>query len=397
MSQNSIKLDPIGEEIFNIRAIQIRILEDVPAVTPFQDSSMGPFRSLNLSILTVEDEEGHIGEGPVMGPYIHILQSCVFPHLLHTRGVRYRDLYPLLYWAIRNEGFRGPASSLLGQVDLALHDLACRRRGVPLHQYLHGTRSFANAYGSGAGTNYSYEDLEREMGYFMDQGFSCIKMKVGMHFGVDIKQDIERVKVVRSLIGKNVRLAVDANQIWTVTQALEFLRGVEDQDIAWFEEPVHSASLSDIACLSAQTSVSLSFGESEKSSKVFPELKKAGVRHLQPAPTHLASVGEWLDVRDLAEESGLALSSGGNPFYAAALIATASEGAQVEYLYTLMDGLREYFSEYPVLENGRFVLPELEGIPIRIDWERLERKNKVLAWKTWTSAEVGQYRPLVVS
>jgi L-alanine-DL-glutamate epimerase-like enolase superfamily enzyme len=231
----------------------------------------------------------------------------------------------------------------------------------------------------------------------MDQGFSCIKMKVGMHFGKNIKGDVERVKFVRSLIGKDVRLAVDANQIWTVQEALAFIREVEDQDIAWFEEPVHSAGLTDIACLSAQTAVSLSFGESERSGKVFPELKKAGVTHLQPSPSHLAGVGEWLEVRDLAQRSGMALSSGGFSLYTAALVATASDTALVEYLYPLADGLREYFSEHPLLDKGCFILPDITGIPVRIDWDRLERKHKILAHKIWTAAEIGRYTPSVVA
>ncbi|HEV2483614.1 MAG TPA: mandelate racemase/muconate lactonizing enzyme family protein [Puia sp.] len=390
-------LSPIGEEIFNIKKIQIRTLADVPAVMPFQDSTMGPFRTFNLTMLTLEDEDGNIGEGPVMGSYAHILQHCIFPHLLHNRGLKYADLYPLLYWSIRNEGFRGPAASLLGQVDLALHDLACRRKGVSLQHYLQGKRNFAQAYGSGGGTNYSYADLEREMGYFIDQGFSCVKMKVGKHFGKRINEDIERVKFVRSLIGNNVRLAVDANQIWTVQEALNFIQEVEDQDIAWFEEPVHSAALSDIARLSAQTSIPLSFGESERSAKVFPELKKAGVSHLQPSPSHLAGVGEWLEVRDLAQRSGLLLSSGGFTVYTAALVATASETTLLEYLYPLMDGLRGYFSEHPVLTKGCFILPEIPGIPIRIDWDRLERNKKIVTQKIWTESGVGRYTPLVVS
>lgn len=397
MSPITFTLNPIGDEVFNIKKISVRTLADVPAVTPFQDSSMGPFRSYNMSLLTLEDEDGNIGEGPVTAGYIHILQNCIFPQLLHSGGLRYEILYPRLYWAIRNEGFRGPASSLLGQVDLALHDLACRRKGVSIQQYLHGARNHARAYGSGGGTNYSLAQLEKEMSHFLDLGFSCVKMKVGMHFGKNIREDIERVRFVRKLIGKDIRLAVDANQIWTVMEAMAFMRGVEDQDIAWLEEPVHSAALSEIAQLSALSPVGLSFGESEKSAKVFPELKKAGVAHLQPAPTHLASVREWMDVRDLAEKSGLAFSSGGYSHYAAALVSTASDGAMVEFLYPLMDGLREYFAEHPFVENGSFVLPDVSGIPIRIDWDRLQRKNKIVGRKTWTVNEVGNYTPMVTS
>ena len=390
-------LSPIREETFNIKEIHIRTLAEVPAVIPFQDSTMGPFRSYNMSVLTLEDEDGNIGEGPVMASYGHLLRKCIFPHLLHSRGIRYGDLYPRLYWSIRNEGFRGPASALLGQVDLALHDLACRRKGVSLQHYLGGTRSIAKGYGSGGGTNYSCPELEREMGYFLDQGFTCVKMKVGMNFGRNRKEDVERVRLVRRMIGKDVRLAVDANQIWSVEEALAFVREVEDQDIAWFEEPVHSASLSDIWRLSELSAIPLAFGESERTAKVFPELKEAGVAHVQPSPMHLAGVGEWMEVRDLAERSGLEFSSGGYAVYTAALVATASESCLVEYLYPLMDGLREYFAEYPVLEKGCFILPEIPGIPIRVDWDRLERAHKIVNRRTWTAAEVDRYSPSVVA
>jgi hypothetical protein len=50
-----------------------------------------------------------------------------------------------------------------------------------------------------------------------------------------------------------------------------------------------------------------------------------------------------------------------------------------------------------LLDKGCFILPDITGIPVRIDWDRLERKHKILAHKIWTAAEIGRYTPSVVA
>ncbi|MGY0036412.1 hypothetical protein [Pedobacter sp. NJ-S-72] len=95
----------IEDEIFNIKRVRIRVLEQVQSVIPFQDATMGPFPNFGISIITIEDEDGNIGEAPVYSTYLNILESCLFPILFHSHSVPYKDFYPRLYWSIRNEGF----------------------------------------------------------------------------------------------------------------------------------------------------------------------------------------------------------------------------------------------------------------------------------------------------
>jgi L-alanine-DL-glutamate epimerase-like enolase superfamily enzyme len=211
-----------------------------------------------------------------------------------------------------------------------------------------------------------------------------------------MKEDIEKVKFVRRLIGNDAKLAVDANQIWSVKEALDFIDAIGQENIAWFEEPVHSATLTDIEQLCKESPVSIAFGESERSGKVFPALVKAGVSHLQPIPNYLSSIKEWMEVKDLAIKHQIEFSSGGYSLYTSTLMTTAPEKFRVEYLFTLMSVLEPYFSVHPTLEKGRFVLPDIEGLPIRIDWDYWERKNKVVAKKSWTAKESIKYRPSVL-
>nr|WP_295863915.1 enolase C-terminal domain-like protein [uncultured Chitinophaga sp.] len=385
----------IDHQIFNITGVQLRELEPATAVTPIQDATMGPFPAFGLALITLEDENGFIGEAPVYSSYINILENCLLPILLHSHHMPYHQLYQLLYWSIRNEGFRGPASALVGQIDLALHDLAARREGVPLHRYLNAGRDTVKMYGSGGGTNYTLPELEKEVRLFLDAGVDCYKMKVGKGFGGRMEEDAARVKFVRGLLGKDIRLAVDANQIWSGEEALRFADMIAAEEVAWFEEPIHSAAFEQIGLLCSRTPLCISFGESERTSRLFPTLVSMGVRHLQPVPTHLGGVNEWKEVRDLAAKSGTDFSSGGYSLFTAALMATADEACEVEYLYAIMYGLERYFAVRPEWKNGTFVLPDIAGMPVRVDWDYCRKADKIVKHYSWNNLNTRKYSPIV--
>jgi len=237
--------------------------------------------------------------------------------------------------------------------------------------------------------------LEKEMKLFLDAGVDCVKIKVGSQFGTKMERDIERVRFVRSLIGGEVKLAVDANQTWSTDQALAFIDKVGIDDIAWVEEPIHSAHYLEIEKLCRLSPVPIAYGESERTAKMFPSLVHIGVAHLQPVPTQLGGIKEWAEVRDLAIKNGLDLTSGGYSFYTAPMLATAPDDCAVEYLYSLMYGLERYFMVRPVWHQGRFKLPDIEGVPVRIDWGYWEKADKIIVNRVWTKDQLSAYNPTV--
>ncbi|CAL1518890.1 enolase C-terminal domain-like protein [Chitinophaga sp. MM2321] len=383
-------------QIFNIVRVRINVLEPTPTVTPFQDATMGPFLAFGLAVIILEDENGYQGEAPVFSSYTNVLESCFLPILLHSHGVPYEEMYSKLYWSIRNEGFRGAAGALLGQIDFALHDLAARRANLPLHRFLGASRDHVKVYGSGGGTNYTLRQLEMEIGYFLDKGLDCYKMKIGKDFGTNLPEDVERVKFVRSILGPGVRLAVDVNQVWNCEQAMRFLDLTSNLEIDWIEEPVHSAMFDQIATLCAATPVKVSFGESERTSKLFPTLLNAGVRHFQPVPTQIGGVREWMDVRNIAQAAGIDFSSGGYSLYTASLMTTAGPECQVEYLYAIMGGLEKYFAVKPEWHDGGFLLPDIAGVPVRVDWDYWHRAGKIVRTVQWDASSIVAYIPNVI-
>lgn len=388
-------MNEIDNEVFNVKKISIRVLAPVDNVTPFQDATMGPFPSFGLSIISIEDEDGYVGEAPVYNSYNNILETCLFPILFHCQGVPYKEFFPKMYWSIRNEGFKGAASALLGQVDMALYDLASRRKMMPLYRYIGGTRNAVKIYGSGGGTNYTFQQLENEVNLFLDAGVDCYKMKIGKDFGTNMREDIERVKYVKQLVGNRMKLAVDANQIWSCTDVLKFIDAIGEEDLSWIEEPIHSAAYDQIEELCKRTSVEVAYGESERTSKIFPMLANCGIRHLQPVPTQFGGMKEWMEVRDLCANRDLQLSSGGYSLYSSFLMTTASQKGMIEYLYSLMYGLEKYFLIKPSLREGQFHLPESAGLPVRVDWEYCYKENKVVRELVWEKHQIPHYNPLV--
>ncbi|HET7898992.1 MAG TPA: enolase C-terminal domain-like protein, partial [Flavisolibacter sp.] len=157
----------------------------------------------------------------------------------------------------------------------------------------------------------------------------------------------------------------------------------------------HSAAFDQIETLCSRSPVKISYGESERTSKMFPTLVNMGVQHLQPVVNQLGGVKEWMEVKDLAFASNIDFSSGGYSLYTSSLMATAPGHFRVEYLHAIMHGLEEYFSIYPGWKSGCFQLPEIEGIGVRVDWDYCHRANKIVRSHHWDRTNVKKYLPTV--
>ena len=122
-------------------------------------------------------------------------------------------------------------------VDSAIWDAVGKALDVPLYKLWGGYTDtlpivcIAGYYEEGK----TLADFGREMEQIRDAGFAGCKFKVG---GRTPEEDADRVRAARSAVGDDFVLTIDANQGYTLRQAVDFSRRVEDQNIRWFEEPV---------------------------------------------------------------------------------------------------------------------------------------------------------------
>ncbi|MFI7605234.1 mandelate racemase/muconate lactonizing enzyme family protein [Micromonospora sp. NPDC049366] len=136
-------------------------------------------------------------------------------------------------------------------LDVALHDLAARRLGVPLVRLLGGTAlAVPTDVTLAAGEADDLADAARSR---HAEGFGVLKLKVG----TDAAGDLDRVRAVREAVGPGVRIRLDANQGWTPREAVRVIRGIEDAglDVELVEQPVARWDLDGLAWVSDRVDV----------------------------------------------------------------------------------------------------------------------------------------------
>ncbi|MGY4625618.1 mandelate racemase/muconate lactonizing enzyme family protein [Bradyrhizobium sp. USDA 4486] len=128
-------------------------------------------------------------------------------------------------------GEPGPFAQAISGIDLALWDLFARRQNLPLWRLLGGQSRTVKVYASGINPGGAAQTAEAAL----KRGHRALKLKVG--FGTET--DLANLAALRDLIGTGM-LAADANQGWSVAQALAILPRLATFDLRWLEEPIRA-------------------------------------------------------------------------------------------------------------------------------------------------------------
>jgi L-alanine-DL-glutamate epimerase-like enolase superfamily enzyme len=127
-------------------------------------------------------------------------------------------------------------------VEIACIELACRRAGIALHEYVGGAvldKVLLNGWVGELPADEAAAEAKR----WWDAGFKSLKIKVGG--GVAI--DSDRVAAVRNAVGTDMKLRMDANQRCSVSQAIELCHAVKSCDMQLFEQPTPADDLEGLA------------------------------------------------------------------------------------------------------------------------------------------------------
>ncbi|KUJ54258.1 L-fuconate dehydratase [Streptomyces sp. NPDC093228] len=223
------------------------------------------------------------------------------------------------------------------------------------------------AYTTSAGwLGYSDEKLTRLAAQAVTDGFRQIKLKVG----ADLADDVRRCRVARSVVGPDVRIAIDANQRWNVDEAITWTRELAEFDPYWIEEPTSPDDvLGHAAIRKAVTPVKVATGEHVQNRIVFKQMLQAGaIDVLQIDAARVAGVNENLAILLLAAKYGVPVCphAGGvglcelvqhlSMFDLVALSGTTDDRV-IEYV----DHLHEHFIDPVVIREGRYSAPTAPG------------------------------------
>jgi L-alanine-DL-glutamate epimerase-like enolase superfamily enzyme len=220
-----------------------------PLHTPFV-TALRRTEQVESLLVRLTDSDGHTGYGEVpqvwrvTGASLAGAQACCEGPL--RDGVLGRDPDDL------NALLREAADAVVGNpgakaaLDIALHDLAARRLGVPLARFLGGTSlRVPTDVTLSAG---SVDALAGTAKARVHDGFEVLKVKVG----TDAAGDVARVQAIRAAVGPGVVIRLDANQGWTPREAVRVIRALEDAELGveLVEQPVPAADLAGMAWVS---------------------------------------------------------------------------------------------------------------------------------------------------
>jgi L-fuconate dehydratase len=253
----------------------------------------------------------------------------------------------------------------------ALDILHAARSGRPERERILVERGYP-AYTTTPGwLGYDDEKLARLSKEAVAEGFSMIKLKVG----ADLADDLRRMRIARDAVGPTFPIAVDANQIWGVEEAIDWIRALAPFDPYWIEEPTSPDDVLGHARVRAAVApVRVATGEHAQNPLLFKQLLQAGaVDVVQLDATRVCGVNDNVAILLLAAASGVPVCphAGGVGLcemvqhlamvdYLA--VSGSCDGRMIEYV----DHLHEHFAEPVHIVDGRYAAPARPGIGARL-------------------------------
>jgi L-alanine-DL-glutamate epimerase-like enolase superfamily enzyme len=324
----------------------------VPTEEPESDGTL-TWDATTLVLVQIESN-GKTGLGYTYadGATARLINDKLLPllvtHDAMAINVRWHDMVV----AVRNLGRPGIASMAIAAVDAALWDLKAKLLDLPLAALLGLARPAIEVYGSGGFTNYSEEQLKRQLHDWAQAGMRRVKMKVGR----DPDGDIERVYAAHDAIGNMAELFVDANGAYTRKQALELACNFADRGVTWFEEPVVADDLEGLRLLRdrAPPGMAIAAGEYGYDLPYFRRMLAAqAVDVLQADASRCGGITGFLGVAALCEAFHVPLSAHCAPTLHLPLCCAARPALHLEYFHDHARIEHLLFDGAPLPRNGR--------------------------------------------
>jgi L-fuconate dehydratase len=233
------------------------------------------------------------------------------------------------------------------------------------------------AYTTGAGwLGYSNEKIERLMKEHISKGWTHFKMKVGNA----LEDDLRRARLIRKLIGDERKLMMDANQRWSVPEAIHAMTVLAEAKPWWIEEPTSSDDVLGHAAVAQALesyNIGVATGEHAQNRVIFKQLMQANaIKFCQVDACRMGGLNEVLSVMLVAAKFGVPVCphAGG-----VGLCEYVQHLSIIDYICisgTLENRLTEYANhlemhyENPArMNSGRYIPPTEAGYGARIRQE----------------------------
>ncbi|WP_406119435.1 L-fuconate dehydratase [Streptomyces sp. NBC_00989] len=279
-------------------------------------------------------------------------------------------------WLVSQIDFRYITDALTP--DEALDILRRGRAGAEGRRNILSERGFPAYTTSPGWLGYDDEKLTRLAVQAVADGFRQIKLKVG----ADLDDDIRRCRVARSVVGPDIRMAIDANQRWDVAEAIRWTKALAEFDPYWIEEPTSPDDVLGHATIRAAVApVKVATGEHVQNRIVFKQLLQAGALDiLQIDAARVGGVNENLAILLLAAKFGIPVCPHAGGVGLCELVQHLSmfdylavSGTTDDRVIEYVDHLHDHFLDPVVIREGHYMAPTAPGFSATMRPESIAR------------------------
>jgi L-alanine-DL-glutamate epimerase-like enolase superfamily enzyme len=349
---------------------------DLPPPVPRSDAIQS-FVTQETPFVRIECDDGSQGTGYSYtigtggSSVMALLRDHLAPLLIGRDPSHIEAIWRELMFSTHATSVGAITSLALAAIDTALWDWRCRRDGQPLWVAAGGAKQRIAVYTTEGGwLHLTPDDLVRETLAAQSAGFKGAKVKVGKPH---VSEDVARLRAVRDAVGDNFEIMVDANQCFTLSEALRRAPRYAELGIAWFEEPLPADDITGHARLAAASEVPIAVGESLYSISQFAAYVQQGAASiLQVDVARIGGITPWLKVAHMAEGFNLAVCPHFLMELHVSLCAAVPSAAWVEYIPQL-DAVA---SSRMAVVDGHAVAPDTPGLGIEWRWDEVHQRAK---------------------
>jgi len=353
-----------------IVTVEILMVDLVPPVK--RVDAIQSFVSQETPIVRVTDADGATGVGysytiGTGGPAImSLLSRTLVPRLIGREAEEIEGAWRDLLFATHATAVGAITSLALAAIDTALWDLRCVRAGQPLWRMAGGAKSSVPLYTTEGGwLHLETKAIVEDAVAARDAGFAGSKIKIGKPAAAE---DRARLRAVRAAVGDAFEILTDANQGFSLPEAMRRSDILAESGIGWFEEPMPADDVGAHATLARHSRVPIAVGESMYSISQFKDyLSQGAASVVQADVARIGGITPWLKTAHMAEAFNVPICPHFLMELHVSLVCAVTNAPLLEYIPQL-DAIT---SSRLDIRDGRAHAPDTPGLGIDWDWEAI--------------------------